>query len=81
MSQGNNSLRRVAILGSGVYLPEKTVTNCDLEKIVDTSDEWIYSRTGMRERRIAREDQATSDLAALAAQAALDNAGISADEK
>jgi len=80
VSQGNNSLRRVAILGSGVYLPEKTVTNCDLEKIVDTSDEWIYSRTGMRERRIAREDQATSDLAALAAQAALDNAGISADE-
>lgn len=56
------------------------MTNRDLEKIVDTSDEWIYSRTGMRERRIARADQATSDLAAEAAKAALADAGIGADE-
>jgi 3-oxoacyl-[acyl-carrier-protein] synthase-3 len=56
------------------------VTNRDLEKIVNTSDEWIYSRTGMRERRIARDDQATSDLAAAAARVALADAGIDAQE-
>ncbi|HNX53544.1 MAG TPA: beta-ketoacyl-ACP synthase III [Pontiellaceae bacterium] len=80
MSKASNSLCTVSIIGTGVYLPEKTVTNRDLEKIVDTSDEWIYSRTGMRERRIARADQATSDLAAEAAKAALADAGIGADE-
>ena len=80
MSKPSNSLRTVSIIGTGVYLPEKTVTNRDLEKIVDTTDEWIYSRTGMRERRIARADQASSDLAAEAAKAALADAGISAEE-
>ncbi len=80
MSKSSNSLRTVSIIGTGVYLPEETVTNRDLEKIVDTSDEWIYSRTGMRERRIARADQATSDLAAAAAQAALADAGIGVEE-
>ncbi|MEI7851621.1 MAG: beta-ketoacyl-ACP synthase III [Kiritimatiellales bacterium] len=80
MSKTPNSLRTVSIIGTGVYLPEKTVTNRDLEKIVDTTDEWIYSRTGMHERRIARDDQATSDLAAEAAKAALADAGISAEE-
>ena len=80
MSKPSNSLRTVSIIGTGVYLPEKTVTNRDLEKIVDTTDEWIYSRTGMRERRIARADQAASDLAAEAAKAALADAGISAEE-
>jgi len=80
VSKTPNSLRTVSIIGTGVYLPEKTVTNRDLEKIVDTSDEWIYSRTGMHERRIARDDQATSDLAAEAAKAALADADISADE-
>jgi len=80
VSKASNSLCTVSIIGTGVYLPEKTVTNRDLEKIVDTSDEWIYSRTGMRERRIARADQATSDLAAEAAKAALADAGIGADE-
>ena len=80
MSNASNSLRTVSIIGTGAYLPEKTVTNRDLEKIVDTSDEWIYSRTGMRERRIARADQATSDLAAEAAKAALADAGIGAEE-
>lgn len=80
MSKSSNSLRTVSIIGTGVYLPEKMVTNRDLEKIVDTTDEWIYSRTGMRERRIARDDQASSDLAAEAAKAALADAGISAEE-
>lgn len=80
MSKTANSLRTVSIIGTGVYLPEKTVTNRDLEKIVDTTDEWIYSRTGMHERRIARDDQATSDLAAEAAKAALADAGIGAEE-
>lgn len=80
MSKTPNSLRTVSIIGTGAYFPEKTVTNRDLEKIVDTSDEWIYSRTGMRERRVARADQATSDLAAEAAKAALADAGIGTDE-
>jgi len=80
VSKTTNNLRTVSIIGTGVYLPEKTVTNRDLEKIVDTTDEWIYSRTGMRERRIARDDQATSDLAAEAAKAALADAGIGAEE-
>jgi 3-oxoacyl-[acyl-carrier-protein] synthase-3 len=80
VNKAANSLRTVSIIGTGTCLPEKTVTNRDLEKIVDTTDEWIYSRTGMRERRIARADQATSDLAAEAARAALADAGISAEE-
>lgn len=80
MSNSTNSLRTVSIVGTGAYLPERVVTNDDLAKVVDTNDEWIYSRTGMRERRIAREDQATSDLATEAAKVALADAGISADE-
>jgi len=75
-----DNLQTVSIIGTGAYLPEKIVTNDDLAKVVDTNDEWIYSRTGMRERRIARDDQATSDLAAEAAKAALADAGISVDE-
>ncbi len=70
----------VSIIGTGSYVPEKVLTNLDLEKIVDTSDDWIHSRTGMRERHIAAADQATSDLGSEAAQRALDDAGISADE-
>jgi len=70
----------VSIIGTGSYVPEKVLTNHDLAKIVDTSDEWIHSRTGMRERHIAAADQATSDLASEAANAALADAGISADE-
>ena len=81
MNKDPKNLRTVSIAGTGVYLPEKIVTNDDLSKIVDTNDEWIYTRTGMRERRIARDDQATSDLAAEAAKAALADAGVSADER
>lgn len=69
--------RAVGIIGTGAYLPEKVLTNADLEKMVDTSDEWIVSRTGIRERRIASEDQASSDLALPAAEQALRAAGIS----
>jgi 3-oxoacyl-[acyl-carrier-protein] synthase-3 len=70
--------RTVSIIGTGSYVPEKVLTNADLEKLVETSDEWIITRTGIRERRIAAADEATSDLAAKAAQAALENAGITA---
>jgi 3-oxoacyl-[acyl-carrier-protein] synthase-3 len=64
------------ILGIGSYVPEKILTNDDLSKMVDTSDEWILSRTGIRERRIAASDQATSDLCVIAARRAIENAGI-----
>ncbi len=68
------------IIGVGKYVPEQIVTNFDLEKKIDTSDEWIRTRTGIEERRIAADHENTSDLAYLAAQDAINNAGISADE-
>jgi 3-oxoacyl-[acyl-carrier-protein] synthase III len=64
------------IIGTGSYLPPKVLTNADLEKLVDTSDEWILTRTGIVERRIAPEEEATSDLALPAAQAALEAADL-----
>ncbi len=64
------------IIGTGKYLPERVLTNFDLEKMVDTSDEWIRSRTGISERRIAADDQSTSDLAFEAAKRAIDAADI-----
>jgi len=67
---------RVGIIGLGSYLPEKVLTNADLEKMVDTSDEWITTRTGIKERRIADKDTATSDLAKEAAIEAVKNAGL-----
>ena len=70
----------VSIIGTGSYVPEKVLTNQDLEEIVETSDEWIHSRTGMRERHIAADDQATSDLGAEAAKAALADAGLAAED-
>lgn len=73
-------MRSVGILGTGAYVPEKRLTNADLEKIVDTSDEWIVSRTGIKERRIAAPEEASSDLSVKAAEQALGNAGISAEE-
>src|SRR3954470_18321122 len=72
--------RTVSIIGTGSYVPERVLTNAELEKMVDTSDEWILTRTGIRERRIAAAEESTSDLAAKAAANALENAGISADE-
>jgi 3-oxoacyl-[acyl-carrier-protein] synthase-3 len=66
----------VAIVATGSYLPDRVLTNADLEKMVDTSDEWIVTRSGIRERRLARADEATSDMAAEAARRALDQAGV-----
>lgn len=68
--------RKIKITGSGFYVPDKVMTNFDLEKIVDTSDEWITTRTGIKERRIASEDQATSDLAIEASWKTLKDAGL-----
>jgi 3-oxoacyl-[acyl-carrier-protein] synthase-3 len=68
------------ITGTGSYLPEKIVTNADLEKILDTSDQWIQERTGIRERRIAHENETSSDMAEAAAQNAMDAAGVNPEE-
>lgn len=67
-------------MGVGKYLPDKVLTNADLEKMVDTTDEWITSRTGIKERRLASPLEATSDLAIKAAQEALDDAGIKPED-
>jgi 3-oxoacyl-[acyl-carrier-protein] synthase-3 len=72
--------RSVGIAGSGFYVPKKVLTNFDLEKMVDTTDEWIRTRTGVRERRIANDNEATSDLAVEAARKALEDARISPQE-
>lgn len=68
------------IIGIGRYVPDKLVTNFDLEKIMDTSDEWIRTRTGIEERHYAEDEQNTSHLAVLAAKKALENGGIAAEE-
>ncbi len=68
------------IIGVGHYAPERVLTNKDMEKIVDTSDEWIRTRTGIEERRIADDDMDTSDMALRAAQNALDDAELSAEQ-
>ncbi|WP_311198863.1 beta-ketoacyl-ACP synthase III [Paenibacillus hexagrammi] len=70
----------VGVLGSGKYVPERVLTNQELETMVETNDEWIVTRTGIRERRIAHEGQATSDLAYESAIIALEKAGISAEQ-
>jgi 3-oxoacyl-[acyl-carrier-protein] synthase-3 len=77
---GMNKRPTIMILGTGRALPEKVVTNADLEKIVDTTAEWIQARTGIERRHIAEPGSALSDLAAEAAQKALDDAGVAADE-
>ncbi|MEO0085226.1 MAG: beta-ketoacyl-ACP synthase III [candidate division WOR-3 bacterium] len=68
------------VSGTGFDVPERILTNADLERMVDTSDAWIVERTGMRERRIARPDQAASDFALAASRRALDDAGVSPEE-
>lgn len=73
-------LCNAGILGTGFYVPEKIMTNADLEKIVETSDEWIVERTGIKERRIAEDNQPMSDLAMKAAQNALADAGVAAED-
>ena len=78
MTANNNYA--VGFLGTGYYLPEKVLTNADLEKIVETSDEWITERTGIKERRLAEDDVPMSTLAQKAAERALENAGVKAEE-
>lgn len=75
-----NNLRPVGIIGTGKYVPEKILSNHDLEKMVDTSDEWIVSMTGIRERHIAAPNEATSDLAYHAAVNAMKSAGMNAED-
>ena len=77
---GACSGRPVSITGLGCYAPERVLTNDELSELVDTSDEWIRTRTGIRERRIAAPEQATSDLCLPAAEAALHDAGVQAAE-
>jgi 3-oxoacyl-[acyl-carrier-protein] synthase-3 len=72
--------QKAKIIGLGAYLPERVLSNQDLEKIVETSDEWITSRTGMKERRLAAENEFTSDMGYEAAKKALDQSGLKADE-
>lgn len=74
------SQTRIGILGTGSYVPERVLSNHDLEKILDTNDEWIFKRTGIRERRIAAPDVNASDLAKEAALRAMEMAGISAKD-
>jgi 3-oxoacyl-[acyl-carrier-protein] synthase-3 len=68
------------IVGTGSYLPEKVLSNRDLEKLVDTSDEWIYTRTGIRQRHIAADNENSSDLALNASRRALDAAGLAPED-
>lgn len=72
--------RRAVIAGTGSYVPNKVLTNADLEKMVDTSDEWITVRTGIKERRIVDDGQTTATLACEAARQAMDAAGVTADQ-
>jgi 3-oxoacyl-[acyl-carrier-protein] synthase-3 len=73
-------LRTVSIIGTGSYVPEKILTNADLSRMVNTSDDWIITRTGIKERRIAGKDETTSDMAAKAALKAIGQAKISPKE-
>ncbi len=74
------NLQNVKIIGTGSYLPKKVLTNEDLEKMVDTNNEWIITRTGISERHIAEDNEATSDVAAKAALKALKDANIKPEE-
>ncbi len=72
--------RTVSIIGTGSYAPERILTNHDLEKMVDTSDQWIRTRTGIRERRIAKDSETTSDMGTRAALAAMEQAKVTPEE-
>lgn len=80
MSPRPDAIRGATITGTGMYVPETRLTNADFERMVDTSDEWIVERTGIRERRIAAPDQASSDLALIASQRALESAGLTPEQ-
>ncbi len=77
---GSANGTRIGITGLGVHVPARIVTNHDLAEYVETSDEWIFERTGIRERRMASDDEALTDIALPAARAALDDAGVEASE-
>jgi 3-oxoacyl-[acyl-carrier-protein] synthase-3 len=78
--RSSKTLRTVSIVGTGSYMPEKRLTNADLMAIVDTTDEWITTRTGIKERRIAGKDELTSDMATKAALKALEQAEVTPAE-
>jgi 3-oxoacyl-[acyl-carrier-protein] synthase-3 len=73
-------MKRSVVIGCGSYLPSRTLTNADLARMVDTSDEWIVQRTGIRERHVAAAGEMTSDMGVQAARAALDHAGVEAKD-
>ena len=73
-------MKRIGVVGTGSYLPEKVLTNLDVEQFLDTSDEWIFTRTGIKERRIAAPNEATSDLCKVACERAIEAAGVKADD-
>ena len=77
---GSANGRRIGITGLGVHVPEQIFTNKDLEQYVDTTDEWIVERTGIRERRFANDDEALTDIARPAAITALADAGVEPGE-
>lgn len=72
--------KKIGIIGVGEYLPKKILSNADLEKMVDTSDDWITTRTGIKERRLASKEEATSDLAVKAGRQALESAKLKAED-
>ena len=78
--RSNKPIRTVSIVGTGSYVPERVLTNADLSRIVDTNDDWITTRTGIKERRIAAKDENTSEMATKAALKAMEQAKISAKE-
>lgn len=80
MSETDQTKYGVAIIGTGAYLPERVLSNQDLERTVDTTDEWIRTRTGIGERHIAAETEAPSDMAAVAARRAIETAGVGVEE-
>lgn len=73
-------MKKTAIIGTGSYLPEHIMTNFDIEKFLETTDEWIYTRTGIKARRIADKNEATSDLCKVACERAMEAAGVKADD-
>src|SRR5215204_5480240 len=79
-AKNNFQGRSCSVAAVGSYVPERVLTNADLEKMVDTSDDWIVSRTGIRERRIAANDEFTSDMASKAALLAMERGGIKPEQ-
>lgn len=79
-SQRRQTMYKTRISGTGSYLPEKLLTNQDLEKLVDTNDQWITERTGIKQRHLAAESEVTSDLALVAARRAIEAAGLAATD-